>query len=363
MQGSMLDIRDFGAVGDGITDCTAAIQAALDKAGEFGGCVYIPAGTFLCHDLKMRHHTSIQGHASWSFRTFAGSVLKLNDENARCMIDITAAYGATVSGLSMDGGLLGTEVHGILLDKEVPNLQEEDSPRIDTCRIGHFSGDAVHLEKAWCFSIRHSMLCHSRHGLYLKGWDGFILDNWFSGNKGWGIYACDGPHNAAVTATGNRVEWNHAGGFAMRNAVHWNITGNYFDRSGGPSLAILEGNNPDNPHNYNLTVTGNIFNRSGADFGLGLEDKYLCHMLVEDTYNLTCVGNTMRIGLDDFGTGNVSPKYGYVLDRVASSEIRSTVGDRGCTDAPVWDKGGHGKGFILETDNITTATTMAKTDW
>ena len=363
MQSSMIDIRDFGAVDDGVTDSSAAIQAALDRAGECGGCVYVPTGTFLCHDLTMRHHTSLYGHASWSFRRFGGSILKLNDAKARCILDITGAFGVSITGLSLDGGQLGDDVHGILLDKEVPNLEEEDSPRIDTCRVGHFSGDAVHLEKAWCFSIRHSMLCHSRHGLYLKGWDGFILDNWFSGNRGWGIYACDGPHNAAVTCTGNRVEWNHAGGFAMRNAVHWNITGNYFDRSGGPSVAILEANNPDNPHNYNLTVTGNIFNRSGAGFGQELEEKYLCHMLVEDTYNLTCMGNTMLIGVDDFGGGNLSPLYGYVLDRLARSEIRSTVGDRGCVKQPVWDKGGHGQGFVLESGNITVTDSRKKTDW
>jgi hypothetical protein len=36
------NIRDFGAVGDGTTDDSAAIQAAL--AG--GGCIYIPVGSF-----------------------------------------------------------------------------------------------------------------------------------------------------------------------------------------------------------------------------------------------------------------------------------------------------------------------------
>ena len=31
---NVFDITDFGAVGDGKTDCTAAIQTALDRAGE-----------------------------------------------------------------------------------------------------------------------------------------------------------------------------------------------------------------------------------------------------------------------------------------------------------------------------------------
>ena len=42
------DISSFGAVGDGKTDCTAAIQAALDAAAPVEGCVRVPSGAFLC---------------------------------------------------------------------------------------------------------------------------------------------------------------------------------------------------------------------------------------------------------------------------------------------------------------------------
>lgn len=43
----MIDITTFGAVGDGKTMNTAAIQAALDEAAKSGSIVYIPAGVFL----------------------------------------------------------------------------------------------------------------------------------------------------------------------------------------------------------------------------------------------------------------------------------------------------------------------------
>jgi len=45
---SLWDVRDFGAVGDGKTDDTAAFQKALDTAGEAGGgVVYASRGNFL----------------------------------------------------------------------------------------------------------------------------------------------------------------------------------------------------------------------------------------------------------------------------------------------------------------------------
>jgi len=44
----MWNAKDFGAVGDGATDDTAAIQAALDEAGGAGGgIVSLPTGTYL----------------------------------------------------------------------------------------------------------------------------------------------------------------------------------------------------------------------------------------------------------------------------------------------------------------------------
>lgn len=43
----MISILDFGAVGDGKTDNTQAIQQALDAAAEVRGTVFVPDGEFL----------------------------------------------------------------------------------------------------------------------------------------------------------------------------------------------------------------------------------------------------------------------------------------------------------------------------
>lgn len=42
----LVSVKDFGAVGDGVADDTAAIQAGIDLACQYGGCVYLPAGTY-----------------------------------------------------------------------------------------------------------------------------------------------------------------------------------------------------------------------------------------------------------------------------------------------------------------------------
>ncbi len=51
----LYDIRDFGALPDGRTLCTQAIQAAVDKcAASGGGTVYLPPGTFLSGTIHLK---------------------------------------------------------------------------------------------------------------------------------------------------------------------------------------------------------------------------------------------------------------------------------------------------------------------
>lgn len=45
-QFGMINVHEYGAIPDGRTDCTEAFQDALDKAGQSGLAVYVPAGQY-----------------------------------------------------------------------------------------------------------------------------------------------------------------------------------------------------------------------------------------------------------------------------------------------------------------------------
>lgn len=47
-----VNVKDFGATGDGVTDDTLAIQAAIDYLSPFGGTLYIPRGTYIVSDAN-----------------------------------------------------------------------------------------------------------------------------------------------------------------------------------------------------------------------------------------------------------------------------------------------------------------------
>ena len=341
-----LNVRDFGAAGDGVADDTAAIQKAIDAAAGSRATVLLPAGSYRVAALKLHSYTGLAADPVWSYRDFGGAILRLADADAACMLNLTGAVGVTINGLCLDGGRLPGKTHGVLFDKDDYG-NEEDAPRIERCRISHFSGDGVRLGRIWCFSVRHCMLSHNAgSALYVRGWDGFILDNWLSGNGGAGYHAPE--ENSSVTMTANRIEWNRLGGIVISGGSHYNITGNYIDRSGGCGirLGLREGH----PCQH-LAITGNVIYRSGKPDWRPLGEHESAHAWFEAARGLVFTGNAMHVARDDRGQGEFSPRYGIVYGRLENSIIKNNVLHEGALERLLVDLGGHGQNVTVA-DNL-----------
>lgn len=277
---NIMNILNYGAVGDGVTDCTKAIQTALDDASTCMGTVIVPPGKYMVGKLKMHGQgVSISGTAAWSYRSDGASVFVLNDENSDSMIDITGAFGCAIRGMCLNGNHLGKNIHGIKLYWDEYN---------------------------------------GGNGLFIDGWDGFVLDNWFSFNNGFGMKG--GNVVASITATGNRVEWNQSGGFQFLFGDSYNFTGNFFDRSHGPAIEL----GGDKTVSL-VTITGNIFRRSGAYIGKMPPKDRCCHVLLNKCTDMTVMGNTMRVGRNDGGGGVLSPEIGMIIKKCDSCIIKDNT--------------------------------------
>jgi len=98
----IVNIKDYGAVGDGVADDTLAVQRAITNST---GVVYIPAGTFKITGVTLTAGKQLIGENR------ATSILKLGAALAGTgMINATYANNIVVENLTIDGGsLVGTK--------------------------------------------------------------------------------------------------------------------------------------------------------------------------------------------------------------------------------------------------------------
>ena len=57
---SCFDPRDFGAIADGRTKDTVAVQAAIDAAASHGGTVRLAGGIFVCGTLYLKSNVALE---------------------------------------------------------------------------------------------------------------------------------------------------------------------------------------------------------------------------------------------------------------------------------------------------------------
>ena len=339
---SIINVKEFGAKGDGETHDSKAIQDALDAAGMVQGTVYFPSGKYLCHDLKVHQHTTLLADPVWRFSPAQkGAVLVLDSDEADCVLNITGAFGVHLHGLQIKGNPKAEKlIHGIFLNNATEFSKKEDSIVVDDCKVQHFSGHGLYLLRIWLFIVRHSHFYRNNgSGIAVVGWDGFVTDNQLSGNGQHGFGAEKGASTIMFTA--NRVEWNKGYGMYINGGDAWDITGNCFDRNGGAGIYLAG--------MRTTAVSGNVIRRCGKDSSmLGEGIDYSTQMIFDGCRGISVVCNSAAAGKDDRGKGVVTPNYGMTLANLEYCSITSNTFYKGYLKDMILDRGGHGKEFVLK---------------
>jgi hypothetical protein len=106
---SVVNVKNFGAVGDGIADDAAAIQAAIDAAAAAGGgTVVVPEGTYLCNSqIVHKVNVSVSGVGGTTIKKgFNGDLWSIAVSNAQISdISFDGNHGTyTGKGVVCSGG-------------------------------------------------------------------------------------------------------------------------------------------------------------------------------------------------------------------------------------------------------------------
>jgi len=165
-----VSVKDFGAVGDGVTDDTAAIQAAIDYAKTVVNAsinyaitvtavVHFPAGTYATSGITIYKGVILKGESA--------AVVQLKHTGTGLSSDIittdvgTPTEKACVKGMWLKGNGVTNTRYGIRMDK-CYYTNEVDDVVITDCQYG------MYLTDCWTFQLKNSTLRGNSYGVY---WD------------------------------------------------------------------------------------------------------------------------------------------------------------------------------------------------
>jgi hypothetical protein len=159
-----LSVTSFGAVGDGITDCTSAFQNCINAAAG-AKTVWVPAGTYVISaTLNLPSNTTLQGAGNW-YSTLIGSAALYNTPSRRLNLNGTGSnihladfaitgflnYRKDTEGNDGLGGSYGTgsSISRIWVEhtKAAAWLYNSSGLVVDSCRFRNTLADGINLNR------------------------------------------------------------------------------------------------------------------------------------------------------------------------------------------------------------------------
>ena len=232
---NQFNVKAWGATGDGATDDTAAIQAAITAAGVNGGEVFVPVGTY----------------KTTATLTMAKAVMLRGASEDTTIINYTGSGNAVLA----DGSSAGLTWKGKISNLKITTatgtigikIQDLVDYELNRVWVRGFSTAGVNLNASAHYAISTRILNsiieeNTGDGVLATGLNAavnhiIIRDSRVRGNGGWGINTAIDIRNWVIE--GNDLEGNTAGCISTMWAQGLSVHGNYGEcASTAPFLKI-----------------------------------------------------------------------------------------------------------------------------
>lgn len=311
-----------GAVGDGSTDDTAAIQNALTlcrMAG--GGIVYVPEGVYLVSStLQAGSNTTVLGAGGGvtTIKMKSGSWSSATQNGSNGGISCLQAYGSTssnitVRGITWDGNETGVTAIPSWADASECSplaLRGTANVTVDNCQVINSIGYSLYLWNCTDFTVSNNR----------------VTSGQVSAAQGWGTPAGqDGIHVSAsqygdvtdnIIATGNSTAGDDAialqsWGTGANAIVGVSVTGNIITASAQSGIDLALSGGPIS----SVAITGNTISNTQAD---GLILQPFSYAAATLTTGVTISGNTFaNVGLGGTGYNGITA-VGYASNSLGT---------------------------------------------
>jgi hypothetical protein len=284
-----VSVKDFGAVGNGTTDDTAAIQAAINSFTPLGGTLYIPTGVYIISDITNSNncltvtcpiHIFGDGPLYTALRpaaSVAGTVNSIQfTPNANYAADFTRIEGLFIGNPSTGTrpGQYGIYCNTLATNQYLPKFTIRD------CYIGQGGSYGIYHDNDATNNINGGMYCALfdnniiKGGIYLNNsGDSIVISNNILAGTGTGVYAklIDGASELSILD--NNITTNQSS-IIINKGVRVNILRNNCEHTaaGSNSGAVFDINSVSGAL-VEGTICGNLissFTSSDAIKGINL---------------------------------------------------------------------------------------------
>lgn len=272
-----LNVKDFGAAGNGSTDDTAAIQSAIDTLPSAGGLVMIPAGTYVVSSpLTLTEGAQLQGEGS-------GSILR-------------AASGSLNSDIIRVGDGTSTISFAAIRHLKIS---------ADGQKTG---GSAIALNRAYRIWLESLSLEFQYRGVYIRNSTAIWLNR---------SDIRDTKENAITIESdlGQGFEW-YIDSVLCDNPTVTNI-GTGLLWNGGESLHVTHSN-------FQRFTNGFVVDTSsGRESRFGFIDGMICDFSSDNNIRLTNSGSGATVGLTFTNCwSGTATNYGVLIDRPGAGLVQ-----------------------------------------
>jgi len=310
IEGSAVNVLDYGADPTGVADSTAAIQAALDYAATIvesiiankvdvvTAAVYLPAGTYkTTAALNVGEGVTFYGESQSTAiikPTHTGNAINMGGSTREysqvrvCNLGIignrsgTLSYGlwttTTNIGIYAENCIRECAIENCFITQCDTSIKTENSYafQVNQCYMVYALSYHIHVDNAVNWTISGNRIDWSeKHGIYLNGTNSGdeTLAALIQGNaiqicwrNGIWLYDCssasivdnffEGNYREAVAATYTYADINIEDGAISARTYAFNIQGNFFTHGSSPDLDVYTAIKCDKA--FSLNVIGNV---------------------------------------------------------------------------------------------------------